>query len=27
VRDNILITCGEHLHDLVILLRGDVWVH
>jgi len=23
----ILLTCGEHLHDRIISLRGAVWVH
>jgi len=25
VRVDILLTCGEHLHDRIILIRGEVW--
>ena len=27
VRVGILLTCGKHLHDHIISLRGEVWVH
>ena len=27
VRIDILLTCGKHLHDCIISLRGDVWDH
>jgi hypothetical protein len=23
----ILLTCGAHLHDRIILLRGEIWPH
>ena len=25
MRDGILFSCGEHLQDRIISLRGDVW--
>jgi len=27
VRFGILFTCRKHLHERIILLRGDGWVH
>ena len=27
VRVGILLTCGKHLHDRIISLRGEVWSH
>jgi len=27
VRIDILVTCGKHLHDHIISLRGKVWAH
>ena len=27
MRIGILLTCGKHLHDSIILLRGEVWTH
>jgi hypothetical protein len=27
LRISILLTCGKHLHDHIILLRGDLWSH
>ena len=27
VRVEILLTCGEHWHDGIISLKGEVWVH
>jgi len=27
VRVGILLTCGKHLHDHIISLKGDVWGH
>ena len=27
MRVTILLTCGKHLHDIIILLEGEVWAH
>ena len=27
VRVDILLTCGKHVHDGIISLRGEVWAH
>ena len=27
VRVGVLLTCGKHVHDRIILLRGEVWAH
>ena len=27
MRVGILLTCGKHVHDCIISLRGEVWVH
>jgi hypothetical protein len=27
VRVGILLSCGKHLHDRLISIRGEVWVH
>jgi hypothetical protein len=27
LRISILLTCGKHLHDRIILLRGNLWSH
>ena len=27
MRVGILLTCGKHLHDCIISLRGEVWSH
>jgi len=26
-RVDILLTCGKHLHDRIVSLRGEVWAH
>ena len=27
MRVGILLTCGKHLHDRILALQGEVWVH